>query len=223
MDTIREYDGTGRRDRMWWVVATIGGWLVVKLVLSYPLDVITRLLLRPSPNILMQYSLSQVIISILLDGFGVGLGQWVFWHRRRLNFGWWIPAVILSFATGLGGVSAFSMYTNLLASTSPSQAFRVVEFGRNWIVPIFCVSLALSGIPQWLVLRRHFSQSGWWALSVSIGLLAALLAMILRLLGGGIAALLGVIAPAVYGAITGKALVRLLQRQISLPERLKEV
>lgn len=76
----------------------------------------------------------------------------------------------------------------------------------SWMATFALIGAALGGI-QWLVLRRHFSQAGWWVLASAAGfaLFAAFGSQIDIL---ALVALLG----AIPGATTGAALVWLLQQ-----------
>lgn len=79
----------------------------------------------------------------------------------------------------------------------------------SWVVTFALIGAALGSI-QWLVLRRHFSQAGWWVLASAAGfaLFAAFGSQIDIL---ALVALLG----AIPGATTGAALVWLLRQSPS--------
>ena len=71
----------------------------------------------------------------------------------------------------------------------------------------------VTGLLQWLVLRRQVAWAGWWILASTVG----------WIVGGAVSGIVPVNNPvgwsvigAVYGAITGMALVWLLRRRISL-------
>ncbi len=65
------------------------------------------------------------------------------------------------------------------------------------------------GVLQWLVLRRQVARAGWWVLASTVG----------WVVGGPVGAFVGWPAlGAVYGAITGSALVGLLRQPV--PARL---
>lgn len=65
------------------------------------------------------------------------------------------------------------------------------------------------GVSQWLILRGQFSQAGWWGVASAVGWVG----------GGVVSALVSGIAAwaligAVYGGVTGLALVWLLRRPL---------
>ncbi|MEW5956120.1 MAG: hypothetical protein AB1801_00225 [Chloroflexota bacterium] len=76
----------------------------------------------------------------------------------------------------------------------------------SWVVTFALIGAALGGI-QWLVLRRHFSQAGWWVLASAAGFAAfGPLGDILLLI---------VLLGAIPGATTGAALVWLLRQSLN--------
>jgi hypothetical protein len=82
-------------------------------------------------------------------GAVIGAAQWLA-LRRRLHFaGWWIPASALGWCVGL--------------QLSPHSFFNVPD--PYWTGG---VSGVVTGVLQWLVLRRHVRRSGVW-IPASIG------------------------------------------------------
>jgi hypothetical protein len=79
----------------------------------------------------------------------------------------------------------------------------------------------ISGIPQWLVLRRKVPRAGWWLVASCIGSLIGLLdfrfVLALGEAGKWTQAILtfGLVFGAGYGAITGTTLVWLLRQSPS--------
>jgi hypothetical protein len=82
----------------------------------------------------------------------------------------------------------------------------------SYVLVSFLAS-AVIGVFQWLVMRRHIQHSGWWVLASSMGgvVRGAAIAVIKSVAGivlGNVAGWFG------YGAVTGIALVWLLQDRI---------
>jgi hypothetical protein len=82
----------------------------------------------------------------------------------------------------------------------------------GWVVVTIAFGAAL-GIAQWLALRRQLPRTGWWVLISAIGWVTA------GLLAGAVSPPEGwAVVGAVYGAITGYVLVRLLQQPALLAQ-----
>lgn len=75
-------------------------------------------------------------------------------------------------------------------------------------VAVFSGVLGASiGLAQWYVLRRIFSEAGWWLLVSIVGGVAA---VVIGRYVSAAGVMLGVVPGAIYGAITGSAMVWLL-------------
>ena len=80
----------------------------------------------------------------------------------------------------------------------------VVNTDVAWIVGAGACGTVL-GVLQWLVLRRQVARAGRWVLASTVG----------WIVGGPLAGIGGwVVLGAVYGAITGPVLVRLLRKPV---------
>jgi hypothetical protein len=93
-------------------------------------------------------------------------------------------------------------------------------FARVAVPAGFLLSGAVAGAVQWLVLRRGASYAGWWVLASTIGWVAGMWAFISlaitgqgRYFEGGVLsqAIAGVACGALFGAVTGLALVWLMR------------
>ncbi|MCP4411419.1 MAG: hypothetical protein GY808_02440, partial [Gammaproteobacteria bacterium] len=166
-------------------------------------------------------------ITFGLAGFTIGIMQWAF-LQRWVNWAkqWILPSSIVWAL--VGGVPFVIEMTGLNVN----------------IVILTAIIGSAVGVIQWFVLSRQVNQAGWWILFSSIGLVIAVIVsarivgwgkdfhFFYTLLNGGSGnspLLFGIIAGAVYGAITGLTLISLLkyanrkvQTQSSLPSHLPE-
>lgn len=148
---------------------------------------------------------SSFAYDMLATGFGIGIGvgisQWLVLRRRVSHVGWWVLAnTAAGFAIMLAG---FAGYSEPLKSFSEFLSFTgVIVLGG-----------AVTGIFQWLILRRKVSKAGWWVLASTLGW--GLGVTVARAFPWGIDNYgIGPLAvtAAVLGAITGGVLVWLLRQ-----------
>ena len=139
------------------------------------------------------------IVSLLLFGFLVGAMQWLVLRRLLPRVGWWVLATTLGWA---GGVFALGL---LAGKSIISWVAAGVAFG------------AVPAAMQWLVLRRRVSWASWWPVATIPGMCACVFVFLVATRGAdtdipGIAGG-GAMGGALYGAITGVALVWLLRNR----------
>jgi hypothetical protein len=140
--------------------------------------------------------------------FGIVMGatggyfQWVVLRERIAGAGLWGMASALGLGSAIGAVIA----ANLEENYAPAVFLIGSVFG------------VVSGILQWLILRRKLSRAGWWLLANMVGSLVGAIAFSIAIAIGemgnwGLAAMaLGLVFGAGNGAITGAALVWLLRQ-----------
>ncbi len=164
-----------------WVLVSTIGWMlgfIIGFVLAYvPGDLIA--------GALGDYLAYGVHGSVL--GAVVGLMQWLILREYVSRAGWWVLASSAGLAVGYG--------------------VAVVALGSFAETVVVALGGTVTGILQWLILRRHFSRAGWWVLASTVGLgfsMAVSLDSSSMLLVGG----------AVLGAVTGGALVWLLRQPV---------
>jgi drug/metabolite transporter (DMT)-like permease len=82
--------------------------------------------------------------------------------KRRKSVDWfvWLQWAL---ASGLGAAVGFALADAVLRPFSEALYDAMAE------VVIFGLIGAMMGILQWLVLRRHFSQVGWWVAASAVG------------------------------------------------------
>jgi len=82
--------------------------------------------------------------------------------KRRISIDWllWLQWAL---ASGLGGAVGFALADAALNTFSEALYRAMTE------IVIFGLLGASMGTLQWLVLRRHFSQAGWWVAASAVG------------------------------------------------------
>ena len=129
-------------------------------------------------------------LDFVVYGVPVGVTQWLVLRRQVSRAGWWILATLAAFAVGES--------LRLVVDDAVSDS----------------VALALVGITQWIVLRRQVSRAGWWILATIAGFAGGESLRLVVNDSVAVGELLGMaVALAVFGAITGGALVWLLRQR----------
>lgn len=137
----------------------------------------------------------RMIIGLIVgavNGAITGVLQWSILRHWISQLNWWVIISVVGFSVGesLGATSFFDQ----LAFAGIA---RLTTLGT------------LVGIAQWLILRRYFPKAGRWIIANTLGW--GLGAIIGILVGGSIAnILLFPVSGAVAGAITGQALIKML-------------
>jgi hypothetical protein len=145
-----------------------------------------------------------ITLGILMGATG-GYFQWVVLRERIAGAGLWPVASAL----GLG----LAISTLAIANISENYAMAGLLFAS--------IIAVVSGIPQWLILRRKVLRAGWWLLANLLGSLVGAIGIVMGAAIGeagnwGLAAMtFGLAFGAGNGAITGAALVWLLRRSAS--------
>jgi hypothetical protein len=118
--------------------------------------------------------------ALVATGLVIGVLQWVVLRQYLRQAGWWIVFSALGWTAGWG----------IIITLIPPQLGILTE-------PVLGAAL---GTTQWLFLRRHFYQAGWWIPVSTLGWTVGLTGLTGELLVG-----------AVVGAVTGIALELLLR------------
>ena len=132
-------------------------------------------------------------VGVVVGGIMVGMLQWLVLRRQVAGAGWWVPASLG--AAVVVGVVVFGVGT--------------VNVDVGWVVGVILFGPVVGGL-QWLVLRRHVARAGRWVLASTVGWVVG------GFLSGAVpvGGFLGwTVLGAVYGAITGSALVGLLRQR----------
>ena len=186
---------------MGWAVDWAVGWVVVEVVSRVSPDAIWAAFLFHGPHVV---------------GIGVALLQALVLRRRLAQAAWWI------LATGVAAV--FGELIRISVTGAVYDA--MVEIDAAFLTSIALSILAgglLVGAAQWLILRRLVERAGWWIPASGLGLIAG------WLLGAFVGSIVAeyvldspndlkafelvaeLVGAIIYAAITGYALVRLLQ------------
>jgi len=88
-----------------------------------------------------------------------GLLQYLILGHYLTGMGWWIPATALSWLLPLGIMRLvyFFLPAGLAVDSTLLNALLIALMG------------SLIGLSQWLVLRKHVRQAGWWILACAVG------------------------------------------------------
>jgi len=140
------------------------------------------------------------------------LAQWLVFRRHLSRAGWWVLATILGMAVG----GAIGMATRV--SRQVALAWAVGD-GSD-VVRTGATLGAAVGVAQWLFLRQHFAEAGWWIPASiagwTIGAVAGLSIVVdcaefVRCFVGWAS------YGAIIGTVTGLMLLWLMTRSVSQP------
>lgn len=123
-------------------------------------------------------------------GTTIGLAQWLVLRRHFKRLGLWVAATVAGYAS----IGLLSMIAGAFQPGCLDWALKLIIFGKmHWLARLDAswldaswsagaITLALFGgvlgIVQWMVLRGHVCQSGWWiAFSAGGWALAAALSL----------------------------------------------
>ena len=156
--------------------------------------------------------------TLLLTGFIFGLAQWVVLlpvlrSRSKVAHALWLPATAISGVVGyllIASAGVRLLGPVLITYTAPYE---------NVFSPLIFLAIlwGFIGLGQWPLLREALPHAGRWiAVSALGGFTGALLDLMLQAAGIEMhtSLLAGMLAGAGYGAVTGRALVRLTSSQV---------
>ena len=212
--------GVGWRLWLLWVLASVVGGVVGMVATSLAIRVFA-----PVVDIVAGMAIGSLgwalfaVVDEFAVGVGVGVLQWLVLSRHLARTDRWIVASAVGWA--IGRAVAVTTALVFLALGLP------VSVGLGWsgLVGWFAVG-AGAGVLQWLVLRRHLARASWWIVASVVGwgggsIAGGLLQVLLVAYGefesaSAYIAIIGMTAggAAVYGAITGAALVWLLGQRL---------
>ncbi len=151
-----EHRRIGWRFWIYWMLATFAAGLLF-LVVSIPLNL--AMAANPVPRSAPPSSavdtaifVGVMVLSNALLGACLGLTQWLVLKSALAGMRMWIAATTVGFAIG-----AFFMLVDIPQLNAVGPVTAVLQFG---IVP---------AIFQWLALRGHVYQAGWWILATIVG------------------------------------------------------
>lgn len=209
---------------LWWSVGTMvswaAGWVLGTLAGGLVVANIDRALFGAIGSV-MDRAIFGAVLGMVVGVF-TGIVQWLIVRQYVQKSRWWILATIVGLTVGLAigmtarwltlwgvfGMMGGNFHDVMLRGLGGT--LRGVAGGAITGV----MAGAAVGIAQWLVIHRHFSRSVWW-------IVATFAAMIVGLAVSGAMetnretmiewAMRGSIAAMLYSAITGLALIRLIQ------------
>jgi hypothetical protein len=187
---------TGRGYWLAWFLASTIGYIFGAIL---GVSVAYGLFNRDPFDAVMGFTLGAVM------GATGGYFQWVVLRERIAGAGVWGLASALGFGLAMGAMEA--------TNASENYAMAVVLIGS-----IFGV---VSGILQWLILRRKVARAGWWLLANLLGSLVGAIALPISAAFGETGhwtlaiITFGLVFGTGNGAITGGALIWLLRQSHS--------
>lgn len=195
-----------------WVLGTLAGGLIVANV--------DRALFGPIGSV-MDRAIFGAVLGMVVGVF-TGIVQWLIVRQHIPKSRWWVLATIVGLTVGLAiGMTArwltlWSVF-GMMGGNFHDMMLRGLGGTLRGVVggAITGVMTGLAvGIAQWLVIHRHFSRSVWW-------IVATFVAMVVGMAVSGAMetsretmiewATRGSVAAMLYSAITGLALIRLIQ------------
>jgi hypothetical protein len=153
-------------------------------------------------------ALSGLSLNIAAAAFGgalIGVGQWLVLRQRLSDASRWVAASAAGYA--VGAVLIYSLLSNRLVFRLDPTTLSIIQSAVSGI------SL---GVMQWLVLRPHAVGAAWWIPASAAGGIVSGAVVRIGAVPFEIApvAAIGVLSGALFGGITGAALVWMLQRPI---------
>jgi hypothetical protein len=94
-------------------------------------------------------------------GFSFGIMQWLILRRYMPRAGWWVLVSTLGWILGFGVLALADKFAQNLVTSAIQPEVSALVF--------FLAAGVSVGILQWLVLRRHMLQAGWWVLANVVG------------------------------------------------------
>ena len=82
------------------------------------------------------------------------VAQWLVLRRHIFRAAWWVLATILGMAVGGAAGMATGVESMVALAWAVGDGSEVVRTGATLGAAV--------GVAQWLVLRQHFAQAGWW-------------------------------------------------------------
>jgi len=188
----------------WWVVANAVGWAAGLAV---------------GCGTIWIYGCNATVAGALVGAVS-GAAQWLVLRRQAQKAGWWVLASTVGWTLGMAigrviievghGVGITAVMGWAWTHVSVEVMASVCEIGA--------LAGAISGLPQWLILRGQVQKAGWWVSANTIGWAVGWvvgLAMGESFYGPGV----GLVGGAISGVITGAALVWLLGMMPATPGR----
>lgn len=127
-----------------WVLASATGWVVGWSIAFFLFELLGSIVYVNGDGLLAYVALPSI-------GISLGMLQWLVLKHHLPQAGWWILASLVGY---LGAIPVVRSPNVLVVSPESLLDDAVFLFILGAVV----------GIPQWLVLRRHYSRSFWWVL-----------------------------------------------------------
>ncbi|MBD2176189.1 hypothetical protein H6F42_04555 [Pseudanabaena sp. FACHB-1998] len=177
---------------LWLIANIIGSAILPVLVWQEPYDLKARIFLNE-----------------ILQSIGISVAQSLVLRDRFAKEGWWLPLTLFGWLTGLTIV--FFMPSLAINSSSPTQP----------IIPILLMNLAIVGtvvsICQWQLLKC-FRAAGLWLFASVFALSMSGLGLYLGYMVKSVA-LASVLQGAIYGSVTGLAVIKILRSPKIFPKK----
>jgi hypothetical protein len=168
------------------------------------------------------------LVTLILMGLSVGLGQWRIALKGKTSKKLWLfSSSFLIITAGIGFIISSRLSPGLLTShttgiMSGMDAYYTLT--DTWLLALLIHGIiigAFIGLPQWFILKRSFHQAHYWLFSTVLGSLsvfASIIAIIAIVKSTIFSIPLGCcISPIVFGVVTGLGLYNLLKRIKATP------
>lgn len=143
----------------WWVIASIGGSLVLSLMLAGVRVLVDISLL---PNDIFRSMFGQIVLP-LVSGAGVGLCQWwVLRHKFRRAYGWILVTALGFLLRIFLQIGLVFLAIAIYGIDNPAANAALMPFR---IASILCDGFGI-GLMQWLFFRGRVRGAAHWILAV---------------------------------------------------------
>jgi hypothetical protein len=191
-----------------WLNWTLSGFVIIPV--SYLISLIAVLLVHGAFGFNMTEGgtyLSQTLMQIAggaVLGLGTGLYQSSLLKKVFNGSSSWIVTLVIGFA-----VTELLVCLVLWQLGLNRYELRWIEFNPLPEALIFACAGLLTGLLQWMILRKYYFRSVYWVLASTLGWGTCILMTVFR----GWAIVAFCIGALLYGAITGATIMWILQRK----------
>lgn len=170
---------------LWLIANTLGSAVLPMLIWQDPYEMRSRLFLNE-----------------ILQGIGISIAQSLVLRDRFAKEGWWLPLTLIGWLLGLTTIYLlpFLSLKSAFNANTPLLVTLILDFSTIGLIV---------GICQWQLLK-NFRAAGLWLFASVIALLLSTYGLFLGYIAGSMV-LASALQGAIYGAITGLAMIKVLR------------